>query len=181
MHQLSSLLKSRLERQFVDISPDALVKIHPLESSCTIPCVVEPKVEDFDLIGWANVNRKLVTKLLMTYRAILFKRCGIESAALFHELINATSSGEMLECRDRSTPRREVENRIYTSTEYPPDQAIALHNKGTYWMRWPLLIYFCCKQPALTGGETPIADVRRVLSRIPPQISGRFKEKKILY
>ncbi|HCF26247.1 MAG TPA: taurine catabolism dioxygenase TauD, partial [Cyanobacteria bacterium UBA11049] len=85
------------------------------------------------------------------------------------------------EYRDRSSPRHEVGEKIYTSTDYPAEQSIFLHNEGTYWLTWPLKIYFSCLIAAQQGGETPIADCRKIFQRIHPQIREKFIEKKVLY
>jgi alpha-ketoglutarate-dependent taurine dioxygenase len=76
-----------------------------------------------------------------------------------------------------ATPRTLVGEKVYTSTEYPRDQSIAFHNELTYVTAWPKLIWFYCIQPADSGGETPIADVRRVFERIDVSIRKRFAEK----
>ena len=181
MSQLGALLKANVRRQVIDTSADALIKTSFQSTDRVIPLTIEPNVDGYDLVRWAESNRELVGKLLLTHRALLFRNCRITNAALFREVIAATSSGELLEYRDRSTPRLMVEKGVYTSTEYPSEHSISLHNEGTYWLRWPLKLYFCCVQAADTGGETPIADVRRVLSRIPPEVVERFREKQVLY
>ena len=70
----------------------------------------------------------------------------------------ATSNGELLEYRDRTTPRTTEGNRIYTATVHPADQTISPHNEGTYWIRWAMKLYFCCLKAPHRGGETPLAD-----------------------
>jgi alpha-ketoglutarate-dependent taurine dioxygenase len=42
-------------------------------------------------------------------------------------------------------------------------------------------ICFFCAKPAEQGGETPIADSRKVFEEIPPAIRARFAEKGLLY
>ena len=42
-------------------------------------------------------------------------------------------------------------------------------------------ILFYCERPAQQGGETPIADCRKVLTRIGPRIVERFLDKKWMY
>jgi alpha-ketoglutarate-dependent taurine dioxygenase len=42
-------------------------------------------------------------------------------------------------------------------------------------------VFFMCQQPASEGGETPIADTRKVLSSIDPAILEKFRSKKVLY
>jgi hypothetical protein len=42
-------------------------------------------------------------------------------------------------------------------------------------------IWFCCLQRAPEGGNTPIADSRRIFQRIDPEIRRRFSEKQVMY
>lgn len=181
MSRLGTLLKSNIQRQPVDTSAEGLVKTSFQQPDFPISFTIEPAVDGFDLVAWSAANRELIAKLLLAHRAILFRNCGITTASRFHAFITATSSGELLEYRDRSTPRRAIEGGIYTSTEYPAEHPIALHNEGTYWVRRPLKIYFCCVLASTSGGETPIADVRRVLQRIAPTAVERFRQKQVLY
>lgn len=82
-----------------------------------------------------------------------------------------------MEYTEGATPRTKLGDSIYTSTEYPPDQTIALHNELNYVTMWPMKILFFCVIPATGGGETPIADVRRVFQRLDPAIRERFMDK----
>jgi alpha-ketoglutarate-dependent taurine dioxygenase len=89
--------------------------------------------------------------------------------------------GDLLEYAERSSPRVAVHGRVYTSTEYPSEQAICLHNENSYQHAWPLKLGFFCLQPPTTGGETPIADVRRVLARLDPDVREQFARRRVLY
>jgi alpha-ketoglutarate-dependent taurine dioxygenase len=85
--------------------------------------------------------------------------------------------GELMEYKERSSPRHEEGERIYTSTDYPADQKIFPHNEHSYSRRFPLKLFFCCITPAEEGGQTPIADVRRVHDRLSQATRERFAEK----
>lgn len=50
-------------------------------------------------------------------------------------------SGDLLEYRERSSPRTHVEHNIYTSTEYPAHHPIFLHNENSYAHTWPLNLF----------------------------------------
>ena len=67
--------------------------------------------------------------------------------------------GELLEYRDRTTPRQQVSSGIYTATDHPLERNINLQNEGTYWLAWPLKLHFCYLKVPHKGGETPIGDV----------------------
>jgi alpha-ketoglutarate-dependent taurine dioxygenase len=163
-------------RKTFSISPEKLVNFDYLPMHDSLPLVITPAVEAVDLAAWCNANRELVRDLLLQHRAILFRNFNVLTPAAFNRVIQATSSGELLEYRDRSSPRHEVQDKIYTSTDYPAEQSIFLHNEGTYWMKWPQKIYFCCVIAPAEGGQTPIADCRKVYRHIDPEIINRFTE-----
>lgn len=170
-----------IRRKTIKMSPEELVEIKPLIPGKNIPVLVQPIVDGMNLSSWAQTNKETIDTLLLNHRALLFRNFGVTSTDRFNQFINASSSGELLEYRDRSSPRHEVGDKIYTSTDYPAKHSIFLHNEGTYWLRWPLKIYFCCLTSPQQGGETPIADCRKIYDRIAPKIRERFIEKKILY
>ena len=74
-----------------------------------------------------------------------------------------------------------VRGNVYTSTDYPPDQTIFFHSELAYSKSWPMNLFFFCQRPADEGGETPIADTRRILRRIDPEIRQRFRTRKVRY
>jgi alpha-ketoglutarate-dependent taurine dioxygenase len=170
-----------IRRKIMKMSQSELVDIKPLIPGKNIPVVIQPVVEGVNLLEWLKNNRELIDQLLLQHRALLFRNFGISQAEQFNQFIQATSNGELLEYCDRSSPRHELSNKIYTSTDYPAQHSIFLHNEGTYWLRWPLKIYFCCLINSLQGGQTPIADCRNIFARIDPKIRERFIDKKILY
>ena len=164
------------KRKTFSVSPENLINLEYLPTLGTFPLVVIPAVEGVDLVTWSMANRETIDNLLLLHRAILFRGFNIKTAAVFNHLIKCTSNEELLEYRDRSSPRHEVADKIYTSTDYPAEQSIFLHNEGTYWMSWPQKIYFCCVTSATEGGQTPIADCRNIYQRIDRQIRERFTE-----
>ncbi|RMQ50443.1 Pyoverdine biosynthesis regulatory protein [Pseudomonas cichorii] len=90
---------------------------------------------------------------------------------------------ELLTYDYASTPRTKLKlnNRVYTSTEYPAHQVIPLHNEQSYSLNWPMKIWFHCVQAAEVGGETPIADSRLVYQQLDPVIRQRFADKRLMY
>lgn len=167
-------------RKAVSVSQSNLVRQDLLSPSQPLPLVIEPTIAGLDLVEWARDNRQQLDALLAQHGGILFRGFTIGGAATFEELTVAVSN-ELLEYRERSSPRSQVSDRIYTSTDYPPDQPIFLHNENSYQHAWPMKLFFCCLTPAQTGGETPLADVRLVYQALDPAIRQRFVEKKVMY
>jgi alpha-ketoglutarate-dependent taurine dioxygenase len=117
---------------------------------------------------------------LAQYGGLLFRNFKVASASEFQRFIE-TVAGRPMEYLERSSPRKTVHEQIYSSTEYPADQSIFLHNENSYARSWPLRIFFYCEVPPTAGGETPLADVRSVYQRITPEIKERFRAKGVLY
>jgi len=145
-----------------------------------LPLVISPNFEGLDIITWAGDHREDLKIRLHSHGAILFRGFKVRNVSVFEEFLK-TISGELLGYPYQSTPRTRISGNIYTSTEYPAEESIPLHNELAYSNRWPLKLGFFCSEPAERGGETPLADSRKVYERIPQEIKDRFIAEKILY
>ncbi len=169
-----------IRRKSVAASQENWVRTRPLLADKHIPLLVEPAMDSMDLAEWAARNRAYVEKLLREHRALLFRNFNIQSVEKFESFVIGISDGELLEYKDRTTPRHSEGGKsehVYISTVYPPAERIEAHNEGTYWLKWARKLFFCCLTAPEEGGETPIFDVRRVHDRIDPAIRQRFSEK----
>jgi len=169
-----------IKRRAVSMTSETLVKSGPLFPDGELPLLVEPAAPGVDLAGWAAGHRELIDEKLRHHGGLLFRGFNVVEPAELERTIQAIS-GESLEYRERSSPRTAVSGNIYTSTDYPPDHPIFLHNENSYQSQWPLKIFFLCRQAALEGGATPIADCRRVLRHIDPEIRERFAQQGWMY
>jgi alpha-ketoglutarate-dependent taurine dioxygenase len=168
------------KRQVVSISQEDLVKTEYLEPGKLLPVIVQPSINGLNLATWTENNRLFIETNLLKHRGILFRNFPVNGVFDFENFIKAVS-GNLLEYSYRSTPRSHVSGNIYTSTEYPAEQFIPLHNEMSYSRNWPMKIGFYCVQPAQQGGETPIADSRKVFQRITPTIREKFIQKQVMY
>lgn len=168
------------KRKSVRLSQEELIKAGPLQAEKSLPLLIQATVEGLDLVTWAESNLEFIESHLLKHGAVLFRNFNMSDTHRFEQFIH-TISGELIEYRERSSPRSQVRGNIYTSTEHPADQHIFLHNENSYANTWPLRIFFFCVTPAQQGGETPVADCRRVFKRIDPNIRERFMQKKVMY
>jgi alpha-ketoglutarate-dependent taurine dioxygenase/aryl carrier-like protein len=171
---------SSFKPQPIRLSAEELVKKTYLHPDQTLPLVVEPNEHKVDLIEWARNNREFIESSLLRGGGVLFRNFSLGSLTAFEQFVKVFSA-ELLEYRERSTPRTRLQGNVYTSTEYPADQEIALHNEFSYAYTWPSKIFFYCSQAPEQGGETPIADGRKVYQLLDPIIRQRFIEKKVMY
>ena len=162
------------------VRPESLVRMYELPECGPLPLVIEPVVEGLDGAAWAEGNRDGIDALLARHGAILFRGFDLRTVAAFERFTGAAST-ERMEYRDRSSPRHEVGARVYTSTDYPPDQSIFPHNEQSYSLTFPMRLFFFCMTPARQGGRTPIADCRKVQAQLSLETRRRFVEKNWMY
>lgn len=180
-------LKASTFKKFKDIKPQAvapaqlnLVEATSLAGNATLPLVFQPRIRNVELAVWAGHHRELIEHELLKHGAVLFRNFKLGGVTEVGEFARVFVP-DLMEYREPSTPRSEVKNRIYTSTEYPPDQAILLHNEMSYSDAWPMKVWFYCEQAAREGGETPIADSRQVLALLDDEVKERFAERQVMY
>ena len=169
-----------VKRKSVTVLRQELVKMDCSDPENSLPLVIQPAFEGVSLTVWAANNRKLLDQLLLEHGGIVFRRFDIKAVDHFESFVR-TVSGPLMEYRERSSPRSRVRGNVYSSTDYPADQGIFLHCENSYSHAWPLKIFFFCAAPAQEGGETLIADCRKVFKRIPPDITRSFIDKEIMY
>lgn len=179
MNQPANKKLGPIGRRAVDTSSE-VVETSLLAAEQTLPLLIRPAVDGVSLNAWLDHHRERWEGLLRTHGALLFRGFGVRTREELEELA-AAASGGLMDYTYRSTPRSSVGGRVYTSTEYPADQSIPMHNEMSYTSSWPLKIWFFCDQPSEQGGETPLADSRRVWARLDPALRQRFAENNVLY
>jgi alpha-ketoglutarate-dependent taurine dioxygenase len=165
-----------VNRELIHVFENDLVKIGLPNSDATIPLVMWPTIPDVSLPAWSKTNIDFIEKLLQKHGAVLFRGFGLSSQQDFESFL-ASILLERMYYMEGATPRTKLGDHIYTSTEFPADQSIAPHNELSYVLTWPMKVCFFCITPAEQGGETPIADVRKVYQGIPQKIRQRFIDK----
>lgn len=75
-----------------------------------------------------------------------------------------------------NTPRTKVGKNVYTSTEYPPEFTISMHNEMSYAHHWPARLAFYCAKPATAGGATPVVDGTAWLAALDDDLRDRFAD-----
>lgn len=125
-------------------------------------------------LPWLSRNREDVLGALETHGAVVIRglRGGVDE---FSEVVTELG-GKQLEYTERSTPRSTVSGNVYTSTEYPADQDIEMHNENSYSDTWPKHLFFYCAEAPAAGGETPIADSHGILNRLPSLVRAKFDD-----
>ncbi|EJM06833.1 putative taurine catabolism dioxygenase [Pseudomonas sp. GM102] len=153
------------------------LSVRPLLVHKTLPLLVEPLERTRPCLSELHA---LVEDQLHEAGALLLRGFDVLGEHAFQDLVRGFGH-ELLNYEFGSTPRKAIEQGVYTSTEYPAHQTIPLHNEQSYTLQWPLKIWFHCVQPSVEGGETPIADSRRIFQQLDPALRQRFSDKRLMY
>jgi alpha-ketoglutarate-dependent taurine dioxygenase len=112
--------------------------------------------------------------------AVLLRGFDVAGTDDFARVVTAIG-GQPLEYSERSSPRKALGERVYTSTEYAKDKEIFFHNENSYQSSWPRWLFFYCDVPATSGGATPLADIREVTRMIDTDVLDEFRMRGWLH
>jgi alpha-ketoglutarate-dependent taurine dioxygenase len=168
--------RKAIQPKAVNVTQSGVVKFDYLQVDHPLPLVISPALPGVNLHKWISQNLDQIESKLMIHGGILFRGFDVRSADDFAQVLTAFPV-ELMHYMEGATPRHELAEKVYTSTEFPADQTIQLHNELNYVMTWPMKIWFFCVQPSARGGATPIGDVRRVYNRLDPRVRQRFEDK----
>lgn len=144
-----------------------------------VPRLIKPGA-DRDLAAFIAAHQTAVEECLLEYGAVLLRGFDVASVEQF-ERVGDELSSEKLGYMYRSTPRSTVGKGVFSTTEYPPDQEIVLHCENAYQREWPRKVAFCCLVAPAEGGQTPVADMRRVNAAIGADLMDRFESRRVRY
>lgn len=162
-------------RKVISIDGDELVSFKPLFEDATGPLLIEANMEGLNLADWSKDRQVFLDGKLYQHGAILYRGFNLPDDEKFLQYIQ-TLPYDPLNYLERSTPRKAIAKNVYTSTIYPAEEVIPLHNENTASVSFAMKIWFFCSTAPLTGGETPIANARKVLAALDPDVLDKFKK-----
>ncbi|WP_416979247.1 TauD/TfdA family dioxygenase [Streptomyces sp. T028] len=113
-----------------------------------------------------------IARLLIEERAVVFRGFGVSTGT--YDGVADLLLPDRLAYVHGNSPRTKVGRNLYTSTEYPAEFEISMHNEMSYAHAWPSRILFFCDVAAATGGATPVVDGRLWLESIDPEVRAAF-------
>ena len=138
--------------------------------------LVEPALEGVDLPTWIKQNPTLINQLVLKHGALLFRGFGMSSDEDGVKL-NASLPWQSVgpDEFENSAPRHKVAENVYVSSTVPKEQTIFLHSDYTQSCYFAEKITFFSNVKPQTGGENPLADTRKILSRIDKDVADKFR------
>jgi alpha-ketoglutarate-dependent taurine dioxygenase len=124
---------------------------------------------------WPELSRRFTES-----GALLFRGFPVESPRDMEHMVSLFG-GQALDYVGGAVPRTRIQGSVFNSTELNRHYTIRIHNELSYQAKFPRVIAFCCAHPAAAGGETTLADCRKVLADIPPLVVARFRQRGVRY
>lgn len=154
-----------------------------LPDTGNLPLVIEPTIEEAsaaELAEFAAGKRAWLDEMLHTHGGVLFRGFAIREIEQFQELSKALLP-ELKPYVEGQSPRTKIGDNVYTSTEFPAQYRITLHNELSYAKAPPPRIIFHCHVEPAKGGETPILDCRKAYAAMPAALRDRFEQVGVRY
>jgi len=134
-----------------------------------------------ELIEYVEAEREKIGEMLLEAGGVLFRGFAVYERENFMQVKDLLANRPNFNYVDGNSPRTKLPGNLYSSTEYPKEYRISLHNELSYTNSWPGLIFFYCHIPAEKGGETPVVDCRAVLREIDADMLDRFAQYGVKY
>ena len=146
-----------------------------------IDCLADGAADAESFLTAARSEREALLSKLRSVGAVMFRGFPKLKIPEFARFARDLARRELLSYVAGASPRTQLGGGVYTSTEYPGEIDLPLHNELSYTFEWPEFLFFYCIKPASVGGGTPLADSREILRRLDLQIVERFKARGLRY
>jgi hypothetical protein len=125
-------------------------------------------------LGLLSENGAYFNKLLDQYGAILFRGFEVENGNQFQQVLEILNIKLESVYHFGSAHRVRITDKVFTSSEAPPDTIIAPHNELNMvpW-RPNILAFFCQVQPDIYG-ETPIINTEKLFNSLSPSLQHKI-------
>ncbi|MGW4551938.1 TauD/TfdA family dioxygenase [Streptomyces violaceorubidus] len=113
-----------------------------------------------------------IDEMLVREKALVFRGFGVDTDTL-DPVMDGLLPNRLAYVHGNS-PRTKVGSNVYTSTEYPSELTISMHNELSYAHAWPSRLLFFAAQEPTTGGATPVVDGVAWLEGLAPEVREAF-------
>jgi hypothetical protein len=130
--------------------------------------------------AWFQSSREALDALLLEAGALVFRGFAVGDTEAFSGWIENYESPSFGYTAG-SSPRRRLAARVYESTYVPPSDIIMIHQEMSYLPTYPARVAFYCNVPPVFGGETFLADMRRITAALPAEVVTAVEERGVRY
>jgi alpha-ketoglutarate-dependent taurine dioxygenase len=122
---------------------------------------------------WAAAHRAVLRAAVAEHGSLLVRGLGLRNAAETEAVFRRL--GSLMTEKEAFSPRRRYAEGVYSSSKWPPNQAMCMHHELSYRLEFPSLMLFACLVAPTDGGATPVADSLTVLHALPTDLVARFE------
>ncbi|MGW2618058.1 TauD/TfdA family dioxygenase [Streptomyces sp. NPDC001500] len=133
-------------------------------------------VDASDPAAWAARHHEALYRIVASQGAVLVRGLGLSDAAGAAAVLKVLGNDLMSE-REAFAPRWTYDDRIYSSSKWPPNQPMCMHHELSYAVEFPATMAFACLSAPTVGGATALADAGRVLQQLPSDLVDRFERE----
>ena len=129
-----------------------------------------------DAASWAAQHREALRDVVADHGSVLVRGLALRDAAAVEAVFRRLATELMTE-REAFAPRKAFSEGLYSSSPWPPNEPMCMHNELSYPLRVPGLMLFACLTAPAQGGATAVADSTAVLDALPPELVERFERE----
>ncbi|MCO1657716.1 TauD/TfdA family dioxygenase [Pseudonocardia humida] len=129
-----------------------------------------------DAPGWAAAHRDALRAAVLEYGAVLVRGLGLRDSAQVAAVFARLTHHLMGEA-EAFAPRQSHPGGVHSSTKWPANQQMCMHNELSYTLEFPGMMLFACLTAPETGGATGVADSSAVLDALPRDLVARFERE----
>ena len=126
-----------------------------------------------DPARWAAEHRDALRAAVVQHGSLLVRGLTLRDAAGTEAVFRRLAS--LMTEKEAFAPRRSYSQGVYSSSKWPPNQAMCMHHELSYGLEFPALMLFACLSAPTDGGATPVADSPTVLDALPTELVERFE------
>jgi alpha-ketoglutarate-dependent taurine dioxygenase len=129
-----------------------------------------------DAPGWAGEHRDALRAAVAEHGWVRVRGLGLSDAGEAGAVFRALATGLMDEV-EAFAPRQAHSPGVYSSTPWPQNQPMCMHNELSYTLEFPSQMMFACLHAPADGGVTAVADSQAVLDALPADLVERFERE----
>ncbi|WP_405974471.1 TauD/TfdA family dioxygenase [Streptomyces sp. NBC_00988] len=126
------------------------------------------------LAAYLGARSAALDTQLVEARALVFRGFGVTEAGL--DPVLDLLLPDRLSYVHGNSPRTKVGANVYTSTEYPAEFTISMHNELSYSVTWPSRLLFFCAEAAASGGATSVVDAEYWLRSLDDEVRAAYAD-----
>lgn len=152
-------------------------ELEPIDEGGELGVILRPRepLSVDELVALFRKEREAVDKTLHQYGALLLRGSASRSPQDFERIASSLTKGLKNDYLGTS-PRNAVTQFVHNASELPAFYPIPQHCEMSFVKRPPERLLFSCHiAPNAPGGETPIADFRRMLDDLDPEVRAKFE------